>query len=116
MPQAPAQPDAEQSPDVRVGCRLNNGLVLESYEEVMDASTGLPKYEVSGRAVLPGTHAVRDSSVVPISESGEFTVTTVPRALWESWLAANVGNSLVTGGMIYAIEDERSPDPDKGSI
>jgi|GEM_PF-4151629 len=111
MPPVPERLNAASDPSslVKIACRVNNGLVLESYAEVMDASTGLPKFEVTAHAVLPGTHALRDSSVVAIGDGGEYTVTPVPLALWEAWLKANAENSLVTGGMVYAIVEE----PDK---
>lgn len=111
----PARRSSEASPKndasapskpVRVACRLNNGLVIEAFERVVEPDTGMPRHWPIGRATLPGTRSIRDSSVVPVGSGGEFTVTEVPRPVWEKWLKDNAENSLVVNGVVYALDDE----------
>lgn len=94
----------EPSTTVKVACRLNNGLIIEAFDQAPDASTGLPRIEATARVELVGTRAVRDSSTVAIRDGGEYAVTEVPRPLWEAWLAANAESSLVKNGIVFAVE------------
>lgn len=93
-------PDAPAT--VRVACRLNNGLLLRTFERVIDADTGMQVFKETFRGALRGTRAAVDSCV----ETHPPAVTEdVPRVEWERWLADNQDQSYVRDRLVYALED-----------
>lgn len=98
---------------VSVACKMPNGIILRTFaphtetELVLGGGTrDVTVYrQTEDQIVIGGTAARVGDPRPPILVEGGYRITpNVPKALWDSWYAANKHSDLVRNRLIYASE------------